>query len=89
MMDKFVQPFSYCPNSVTATCCWRRLSSEINLMVLVECVGCWISLGEIGQWMKPEQIAVSLRITGLYAGLFESAALPRALALEGDPTPPS
>ena len=58
-------------------------------MVFVECVGCCISLGEISQWMKPEQIAVSLRVTGSYAGLFKSAALPRALALEGDPTPPS
>ena len=58
-------------------------------MDLVTCVGRWISLGKTGQWMKLAQIAVSLRITGLYAGLFEFAALPRALGLGGDPTPPS
>ena len=58
-------------------------------MVFVTCVGCGMNLCETGQWMEPEQIAVSLRITGLYTGLFDSAALPRVLALGSDPTPPS
>ena len=58
-------------------------------MGLAKCVGYGISLGETSQWMKPEQIAVNLRITGLYAGQFDLAALSRALALGDDPTPPS
>ena len=36
-----------------------------------------------------ERIAVSLRITGICAGLVKFAVLARALALGGDPTPPS
>ena len=36
-----------------------------------------------------ERIAVSLRFTGIRAGLLEFVALARALALGGDPTPPS
>ena len=40
------------------------------------------------QWMKAEQIAVTLGITRVYAALFGVAALSRALALGGDPTPP-
>ena len=55
-------------------------------MVVVKCFGYWISLGKTRQWMR---IAVSLRITGLCAGLLEFAALAKALALGGDPTPPS
>lgn len=58
-------------------------------MVFVKCVGCWTSLGKTGQWMKPERIAVSLRITGINTGLFKSAALLSVLALGSEPTPPS
>ena len=58
-------------------------------MGLIKCVGCWMSLGKTGQWMEPEPIAVNLRITRIDTGLFELAALLRALALGGDPTPPS
>ena len=57
-MDEFIEPFPYCPNSVTAISCWKRLSGEIKLMVFVICVACWISLGKTGQWMKPAQVAV-------------------------------
>ena len=48
-----------------------------------------MSLGKTGQWMQPERIAVSMRITGTETGLFELAELLRALALGGDPKPPS
>ena len=90
MMDKFIQPFSYCPNSVSASYCWRRLSNKIKLMAFVKCVGCWIGLRKASQWMGPERIAVNLRITGVYALPFGLAtSLPRALALGGDPIPPS
>ena len=57
-------------------------------MVFLKCVWFWDSLGKTGQWMKPERTSVNLGITGICAALFGVAALSRALALGGDPTPP-
>ena len=89
MIDKFIPSFSFLVISVTAKECWMRLSGDIKSIISVKCVGCGISLAKTGQWIKPERIAVNLRITRVYTELFEFVALLRALALGGDPTLPS
>lgn len=88
MMDKLVQSFWYFLKSVIANECWRRLSDEVKLVDFITCGWFWESLGTTGQWMKPEQVTVSLGITGIRAVLFGVAASSRTLALGSGPTPP-
>ena len=88
MMDEFVGLLPF-PMIAAIANEWRKwLSGGIKSMVFVKCVGCWISLGKTGQWMKAEQIAVILGITPVYAGLFRCTAFSRAVGSGGDLIPP-